>query len=64
MTAKEYERIGVRRDTACQPLRTRAMAERCAEILERMTGDYCSVVSRGTWHIVERITEEGKIVRG
>jgi hypothetical protein len=64
MAAKEYERAGVRRDSVCQPLRNRAMAERCAEILERMTGECCTAISRGPCHIVERVTEEGKVVRG
>jgi hypothetical protein len=65
MAAIEYERPGMRQDSVRQPFTRREMAERCAEILERMTGDSCWVFSRGTaWHLVERITAEGKVERG
>ena len=41
-----------------------SMALACAEILERVTGDKCTVVSRGTnHHEIMREDASGKMVR-
>jgi hypothetical protein len=65
MAAAEYEKPGVRRDTPLQPFRKLDMAEKCAGILERMTGDSCAVIARGVaWYQIERMTAEGKVVVG
>jgi hypothetical protein len=53
-----------RQDTVAQPFLRLSLAERFADMMERMTGEACAVVSRGpTWHIVFRKSVDGKQVR-
>ena len=46
-------------DSVAQPFRNLELAERCREIMQRMTGEECDLVPRGSscWYLV-RFTGE------
>jgi hypothetical protein len=61
---REYPYGRIRRNGVAQPFRSKLMAEKCAEIMERMTGDFCDTVQRGpTWFLVLREIGEGRTER-
>jgi hypothetical protein len=65
MTRKEMHPFGeFRMDTVAQPIRSREYAEKCAEIMARMTGEPCEVEPRGMnhWYIMRAVTG-GKWIR-
>ena len=45
---REYPFGRVREDTVAQPFRNKRYAELCREIMERVTGDECDVIPRGS----------------
>ena len=60
MTRKEMHPFGeIRMDTVAQPIRSKKLAEKCAEIMARMTGETCEVVPRGAayWFIMRAVGE-------
>jgi hypothetical protein len=62
---RKYPYGRVAQDSVRRPFTKEDDARSTASILERMTGDMCVVQSQGTsWHIIERHTPEGKVVRG
>ena len=59
MTAKrEYPFGRVMQDTVAQPIRNKKLAAICREILERLTGEQCDVVPRGSVNWLLRYASE------
>jgi len=48
----------VRQDTVAQPMRNKKLADLCAEILERLTGEQVDVIPRNTHYFLVRCTGE------